>query len=795
MASRRARIALGLVGVLAVLIAVPVVYGGYTAMRAISAAEAQLAEDLDGRSIAVAGRVYARSLTLVKGLRPKRVHLSDALARVGYRAVEDPEPELGEYYRSDDTWVIGVRAFDFPEGPQPALRVALSLDSRGRIAALRDDAGEALDEVRIEPPVIGFLGGDDAQDRIPVRLQELPSPVSEAFHAIEDHRFFDHSGIDVRRIAGALVANLRAGRIVQGGSTITQQLARGMFLSRRQVLSRKIQEAVIAIALERRFSKEEILELYLNEIYLGQRGAHAVHGVGAAARFYFGVDIADVRPHQAALLAAMARGPSRYSPTRNMGLCRERRDLVLHRMGELGFLSGEEVELAQERSLDVQLAGSPPRSTRYFIDHVWRELQDREDAEQLARAGGRVFTTMDWRLQDAAERRVKGGLEDLEERAPKLMKREKPVQAALVALDPHSGDLLALIGGRDYGSTQFNRATDAKRQPGSVFKAVVALAALAPPDPQFTLASVLIDEPIVFEPPEPLPGEEPEEPWGPENHDGEYRGEVTLRQAIELSLNLPIVRLGQDVGLRRTIRAARRLGIKSRLRAVPSLALGTFEVTPIEMTQAYAVLAAGGRRAALRSVRYVTDRDGNVLLENPVERAWTVDAQGAFLVTSALEGAIDRGTGRTVRNHGYRGPVAGKTGSSDDYRDGWFIGYTPQIATGVWVGFDDDKESLGLPGSRTALPIFSNFLKDALGPNGGSRFRPPHGVERIEVVSHPSHPTGLRCDGSAEWFLESNGPTHHCNDWWLPSVGEGPPQLPGFRWPFLRRSSSEPRDD
>ena len=400
--------------------------------------------------------------------------------------------------------------------------------------------GEALDEARIEPPVIGFLADDLAQDRIPVALGDLPDHVVEAFLAIEDHRFHEHSGIDVRRIAGALVANLRAGRIVQGGSTITQQLARSLFLNRQQVLSRKLQEAVLALALERRFAKDEILELYLNEIYLGQRGGLAVHGVGAASRLYFGDRR---RRRERAPGCAAGRHGTRPEP-----LLADEERRALPRAPRRRARPHGRTRLPRRRERRARAIGSRStsgpapkqlRSARYFVDYVHNDLAERHEASMLGATGARIFTTLDWRLQENAERAMREGLEDLEERAPKLMKREEPVQAALLALDPHTGDVLAMVGGRDYAQTQFNRATDAKRQPGSVFKTIVALAAVAPPDPAFTLASVLIDEPIVFDPPEPLPGEEPEEPWGPQNHDEEYRGEVTLRQAIEQSLNIP----------------------------------------------------------------------------------------------------------------------------------------------------------------------------------------------------------------------------------------------------------------
>jgi penicillin-binding protein 1B len=487
--------------------------------------------------------------------------------------------------------------------------------------------------------------------------------------------------------------------------------------------------------------------------------------------------------HQSALLAALVRGPSRYSPRRDPEAALERRNLVLRRMLEVGSLDEASFQAAVARPLDLRPAVKTPRSTAYFRDHVQQDLARELGAAQLEGGALRIHTTLDWRLQLLAEEALRAGLEDLEERAPRLMKRDPPVEGALLALDPGSGDVLAMVGGRSYGRSQFNRATQARRQPGSVFKAVVALAALDPPAPAFTLASTVTDEEILVPAPEPLPGEEPEEDWRPLNHDEEFRGRVTLRQALEDSLNVPMVRIGQEVGLRRVIETARALGIQGRLRPVPSLALGTFEVSLLAMTRAYGVLAAGGVRSASRSWTAVTRADGERLAGQGPSRQRVFGREEVYLVTSALEGAVDRGTGKSVRALGYRGPLAGKTGSSDEYRDGWFIGYTPEIVVGVWVGFDDE-ESLGLSGAYTALPIFTRFLTAALGPRGGAYFSPPPGVERETVLALTGSDAAASCREVSDWFLPGTAPRRGCDDdGWdlLPGVGSGP------RWPWSRR--------
>ncbi len=751
--------------------------GGYVAWSAYRGVEPGVGTRLLERSVPVPSRLYGRAPLLEPGAAPARAGLAATLGAAGYRRVADAESvRTGEYASGDALWVIGRRRFRHPDGWDEAGRFEVELDPRGHVVALRGPEGRSLRRLRLDPPLIGFVHGDSAQVREVVPLAELPEHLVDAFIAIEDHRFPSHRGVDPRRVVGAAVANVLAGRIVQGGSTITQQLARNVYLSREKAFARKVQEAAIALVIEEELDKEQILDAYLDEIYLGQEGALAVHGVGAAARHYFGQDVRDLALHQAALLAALASGPSRYDPRRDPDAARARRDLVLRRMRELGTLEPAAFEAASALPLDLRPGVPTVRSTAFFADHVRRALAGDHDEATLEGGQLRIHTTLDWRLQHLAEQAVRDGLQDLEERAPKLMLRDPPVEAALLALDPASGDILAMVGGRDYGRSQFNRTTQARRQPGSVFKTVVALAALHPPDPPFTLASTVTDDPIVIPAPEPEPGEEPEEDWEPLNHDEEFRGQVTLRQALEDSLNVPMVKVGQQVGLRRVIETARALGIRGRLREVPSLALGTFEVSLLAMTRAYAALAAEGVRTLPRSWTAVATAEGDLLSRQRLRSQRMFGRQEVFLVTSALEGAVDRGTGKSLRALGFRGPVAGKTGSSDDYRDGWFIGYTPDLAVGVWVGFDDEG-SLGLSGAYTALPIFARFLKAALGPSGGEGFEAPPGVERNTVMARVGPPEA-GCQEVSDWFVAGTAPRSGCG-FRLPGVGSG-----GRRWPW-----------
>jgi penicillin-binding protein 1B len=500
---------------------------------------------------------------------------------------------------------------------------------------------------------------------------------------------------------------------------------------------------------------------------LGQDGGVAIHGVGRAAQHYFGKDVSALSRSEAALLAGLIRGPNLYSPFRRPEAALDRRNLVLSRMLEHEAISEEAFSAARAAGLDVRVAPRPLRSAQYFLDFVREQLRETQGRGALDDGGLAVFTTLDTRLQRVAEEAVRVGLLALESQHAYLAAEDAPLQAALIALDPRTGDILALVGGRDYGESQFNRAVKARRQPGSAFKPIVTLAAVSrrrdrgqDDDRPFTLASVLDDKRLVVE--------TPQGPWEPVNYDERFRGPLSLREALERSLNVPFARLGMEVGPPRIVETARDLGIGGPLYAVPSIALGSNEVTPLELTRAYGVLAAAGYRADLRVAFGVLARDGNVVEENGRSGARFYDPAEAYLVTSALRGAVERGTGRGLRGVGFRGDVAAKSGTTNDWRDGWFIGYTPSLAIGVWVGFDDGR-SIGLPGSRAALPIFARFIEAAIGsrgdtgPYGGAEFVRPDGLEVVEIEPRTGLRAGPGCRGRLELFLEGTAPRRSCS--------------------------------
>ena len=706
-------------------------------------------------------RVYARPLVLRPGDRAPADEVRKRLEGDGYISV-GRAPGVGEFRMRDREWWIGRRALRIGALFDRGGVVRVRLDGSGRIRLIEDADGQRLNGLVLRPEQVGVFRAPDGQDREPVRLAELPPHLVDAVLTVEDRRFETHPGLDPRRIVGALVADLRERRVVQGGSTVTQQLARTLFLSPKRSVLRKLREIAIAFALERRFPKDRLLEAYLNHIYLGQNGGDAIHGVGRAAQFFFGKDVSELEVQESAMLAGIIRGPSLYSPHRHPDRARARRDLVLKLMHQRGLLTDAELSAALASRLAIVPPRQPGGDARWFMDYLRGELAEWVPAG-FHPTGVTVVATLEPTLQRAAEGVVASQIRRMERMRPRLAKQDHPLQAALVALDPWTGEVVAMVGGRSYGQSQFNRATSAHRQPGSAFKPIVTLAAIERDAwPSFTLASVLDDAPFELE--------TPAGPWAPANYDGRFLGKISLRRALEESRNVPFARLGQQIGAARIVATAQSLGIESPLVPVPSLSLGASEVTLLELTSAYSVFAAEGERAAPHAIRSVLDAGGaRIGKAGLVAPRRVISPAEAYLVTSALRGVVEHGTGAGIRRAGYYGPVAAKTGTTNESRDAWFVGYTPRLAVGVWVGFDDGTP-LGLTGSQAALPIFAGFLREALGPDGDRDFRVPDGLEWREVSLARNR--GYGCGGEEEVFLAGTAPRDACARWgphWLRS--------------------------
>ena len=581
---------------------------------------------------------------------------------------------------------------------------------------------------------IGTLDGSALDERAPVSINQIPDLLAQAVLAVEDQRFYEHHGIDLRRIAGAFVANLRALGVAQGGSTLTQQLAKNLFLSADRTPIRKLREAAMAIVLELRYSKKQILEAYLNEIYLGQDGARAIHGVGAASRFYYGKDVRRVTLAESAQLAAMISAPNRTAATRHPDAAQQRRDMVLQLMLQQKRISTAAAERATRVPITVGEHPSISLDSRFFRDFAAPGAGDKTPSRGMS-----IYTTLDATLQRAADRAMDRGLARLPLRG---------AEAALVAIDPRNGDVLAMVGGRDYAASQYNRAVTARRQPGSAFKPIVALTALARHDgkaPAYTLASAVADEPLQVNTRAGM--------WEPVNYDQHFRGPVSVREALEQSLNVPFARIGLTVGADRIVENARRLGITSPLHPVPSLALGSSEVSLLELVRAYGVLADSGRLATTRTV-LARGRD-SMIMDTAVHRSQVADPAAAYLVTSALQGVVSRGTGRALNEDGHLGAIAGKTGTTSDWRDAWFIAYTSSLVVGVWVGYDDGR-SLQMTGAAAALPIASSFLAQVSPQEGWEPFPIPDGV----VEGEGGGVGGIESEcGTREVFLAGTEPS------------------------------------
>lgn len=683
----------------------------------------QLSGHFGDQAVRQPSRLYARPtvLTVDRPFRPADV--VEELRDQGYREAGDGGLPPGTWRAGDDLLLVHLRPHPTAEGTAPG--GVLRIGHNGRRVGSLEMAGESRSSVALEPVLLASYFGDDLQERIPVVIDAVPEDLIWAVLAAEDEGFFDHAGLSPAGIARAAWKNLRGGEVTQGGSTLTQQLVKNLYLTHERTLGRKAREAVLALLLEARYDKREILQAYLNEIYLGASNGVSVMGMGAAARAYFGKRVGELTLPEAATLAGMIQVPARYMPTTNPEDSRRRRDWVLDRMAAEGFLEPEAAAAAKAVPLEVHPQPVVRRRAPYFADHAVTEAERRFGVTALAGSGHALLSTLDWRDQRAAQEAVRWGVQALEDGWEKSRKGQgEPLQAALVSLDPGSGGIRAYVGGRDYGASQFDRVDDALRQAGSAFKPVVYAAAFA--DGRAYPAAFVEDEPLTVR-------QAGSGPWSPRNSDGTFHGWVTVRTAVEDSLNVATARVALQTGLPRVVEVARGLGVETPLEPVPAIALGAFEVTPLQLATVYATFAAGGERPPVHALDAVLGPDGRALEGQPLpapERV--VTAETAYLITSVLQGVIDHGTAASARRQGVTGPLAGKTGTTNDRRDSWFSGYSPDRVTTVWVGYDDNR-STSLSGARAGVPIWSRFVKQ-VEPRGGYRVFPQPGGIATAVI-------------------------------------------------------------
>jgi penicillin-binding protein 1B len=687
---------------------------------------------LRGEKGRLPSRVYARPLVL----RPGLVLSPDGLVKVlnGLRyAQKDAAPgEAGQFAVS----ASGVSLFPRPvdSGATEALLVSFATDKQGttRIKEIRGEVSKKRwAEQALEPELVTYLFDADREKRRRVRYEELPDHLVKAVLAIEDRRFFSHPGLDPIRLVAAVVRNVRSDSpIPHGGSTITQQLCKNFFLTPERSYRRKAQEALLAFVLERRATKQEILELYLNDVYLGQSGSFSVNGVGEAARTYFRKDVANLTLPESALIAGMIQSPNPYNPFRHEKRATDRRNEVIRAMEDAGFIDRATMEAALAEPLLVERPSVETADAPYFVDLVRRQLAQRYDTRDLTTQNLSIYTSLDLHLQGLAQQALERGLERVQELIKK--RTTATVQGSLIALEPSSGKVVALAGGRSYGRSQYNRAVEARRQPGSTFKPFVYLAAFEatfddPSLPPITPATVVDDEPSVFF--------YEDKEYIPTNYEDEYHGPVTLRRALALSMNVATVKVAEMIGYERVAELwAKKLRIGAPIRPFPAIALGSFEATPFEMATAYNVLANGGQRVEPVTLLQVADDRGRVIEQHrPAVPERVVREEAAFLVTDMLRSVLNEGTAASARGLGFAADAAGKTGTTNDYRDAWFAGFTPDLLCVVWIGFDDNTP-VGLSGTRAALPVWVDFMKAALGGRKPTPFPPPpEGIVFVDV--------------------------------------------------------------
>lgn len=652
----------------------------------------------EGKRWSIPARVYARSVELYAGLQMDTKQLLALLQKMHYRA--DRKLSSPATYHEKAKYIgLKTRPFIFADKEQLTQHVRIAFSSSEIRSIIDVPTGKELSVVRLDPVQIGSFYPAHKEDRVLVKLAEVPPTLVQGLLATEDRNFYQHIGISFKGIARAMWANLRAGSLVQGGSTITQQLVKNFYLTSERSLKRKINEALMALILEFRFSKDEILEAYLNEVYLGQDGAHAIHGFGLASEFYFSRPLKSLPLHQVAALIALVRGPSYYDLRRKPERALKRRNLVLTEMFAHGDITKKQLQLAKQKALKVEpFAHRPANRYPAFIDLVRRQLTQEYNETDLTSEGLNIFTTLDTRVQDALDSSITQELKKLERR-----KRSKNLETAAVVTRRDSGEIVALAGGKDSQGVGFNRALNAVRPIGSLIKPIVYLTALEYPE-KYTLITPVSDTAIKIK-------AEKGNWWEPSNYDHIEHGDVPLHTALAHSYNLATVRIGMDIGIGRIAKTLRETGITRHINLFPSMLLGALPLTPFEVTQMYQTLAGDGFAMPLRSITAVIAQSGTLLQRYPYVIRQELDPAATYLTNTVLQEVMREGTGQSAYQVLPKSlQIAGKTGTTNDLKDSWFAGYTGDYLAVFWVGRDDNKPA-GVTGSSGALKLWTALMQ------------------------------------------------------------------------------------
>ncbi|WP_262965786.1 penicillin-binding protein 1B [Methylobacter psychrophilus] len=703
----------------------------------------------EGKRWAIPARVYASPVELYAGHALSAGKFEALLKILHYR----PDAELsaeGSYFKKGAEITVKTRAFAFWDQHQPSMLMQLSFieSGIGKITDLTTTQDVAI--IRMDPVQIGSFYPTIKEDRVLIKLEEAPDTLVKGLLASEDRDFYQHFGVSLKGIARAMWTNVRAGGMVQGGSTITQQLVKNFYLTNERRLSRKVKEALMALILEYRYTKNEILEAYLNEIYLGQNGSSAVHGFGLASEFYFGSTLKDLPLEQVASLVALVRGPSEYDPRRFPDRALQRRNLVLNEMATEGYITTNEANAAIAKPLSI-IPRMQRSSNRYpgFLDLVKRQLKQDYHEEDLTSQGLRIFTTLDTQIQDVLEKTVDAKLNQLE-KTP----HANNLETAVIVTRRDSGEVTALTSGRENLAGGFNRALDAVRPIGSLIKPAIYLTALEYPE-KYTITTRVSDSTIVVK------GQNGTD-WIPKNYDHREHGSVALHTALAKSYNLATVRVGMDIGVAKVANTLKNMGVTRSLDLFPSLLLGAASLTPIEVTQMYQTLAGDGFSTPIKSIRAVVDTEGKQLQSYPFTVKQAVDPAATYIVNTMLQEVMHEGTGRSAyssfpENYG----LAGKTGTTNDAKDSWFAGYTGDYLSVVWIGRDDNK-SIGLTGSTGALPIWTSLMQQI--STQPVNLIPPDNVNLVWVEPGSGLLTRKGCGGGKEYpYISGSEPTAYSN--------------------------------
>jgi penicillin-binding protein 1B len=711
--------------------------------------DAYIQREFSGKKWAVPAMVYGRPLELYAGAQVGPRALTEELETLGYRAAGGTAG-AGTYSASGSTVSIATRGFRFWDGEEPArrLRVAFAGNS---VQTVRDEQGAEVALARLEPVHIGGIYPAHNEDRILVRVSDVPPLLIRTLMAVEDQNFDSHHGVSLKGIARAMWVNVSSGALEQGGSTLTQQLVKNFFLTRERTITRKLMELAMALVMELRYSKEEILEAYLNEIYLGQDGHRAIHGFGLASHYYFNRPIAELGAPQIALLVGMVRGPSYYDPWRHPERSRERRDTVLALMVEQEVIGAEEAASIAKMPLGVG-DREQARSKFYpaYLDLVRRQLRRDYSEEGLTSEGLQIFTGLDPAVQRAAEASLQETLAKIESDFKARGKPQQGLEGAVIVTRVDSGEVLAVVGGRNSRVAGFNRALDAQRPVGSLMKPAVFLTALE--DGRYTLLTPLDDGPVAYK------GANGQV-WRPRNYDREDHGMVRLHRALAQSYNQSTARLGLELGIERVVDTIHRLGVDREVPALPSVALGAVALSPIEVAEMYQTIASGGFSSPLSGIREVMDASGEPLTRYPVAVEQKVRQSAVYLLEYALKEVVSSGTARSAYNRLPAGlVVAGKTGTTDDQRDSWFAGYSGDLLAVVWIGRDDNGVT-ALTGATGALPAWTGLM--AAVSREPRRARAPGGVTETWVDDVGGGLSGEGCpDARLMPFLNGTEPDY-----------------------------------